>query len=75
MKTLLGFLALTSFATFLWLSWEARRTPLAKDVLPHSRKCAWCGKHMSDLDRELEREGALVSHGMCDGCAETLEGA
>ena len=61
-------------AGMAWLLWEIRHAPEAKDCLPHSRKCSWCGKHMSDTDKWLEDNGALVTHGTCPDCESNLMG-
>lgn len=33
--------------------------------------CAWCGVHYGEKDSEGAPSG--FSHGMCDGCAESME--
>jgi len=52
-----------------WLAWLVWSAPDAKDVLPHARKCSWCGQYGNDNDRWLAENGALITHGMCDDCA------
>ena len=74
MRTLAWTLAGIYLVGMGWMWWELKHAPMAKDCLPFSRKCAWCGHHMSVLDRELESEGALVTHGICNECEANLMG-
>lgn len=55
-----------------WLVREIRRAP--KGCLPYSRKCSWCGQHMSETDKWLEDNGALVTHTICRPCEANLMG-
>ena len=55
-----------------WLWWMAEHAPDAADALPHSRKCAWCGRYISTEDRWLADNGAKLTHGICPSCAESL---
>ena len=35
--------------------------------------CAWCKKPKTPEDARLLADGALVTHGICEGCEEELE--
>lgn len=48
--------------------------PSPPPALNTSIRCAWCGGWLLTSAVLLgEIEGALISHGICDGCAGTLE--
>jgi len=53
-----------------WVWWEIRHPAT---VLPYSRLCAWCGAYATDLDRELHRDGATVTHTICQQCEYSLD--
>lgn len=51
--------------------WLLNRAPLAPKI---ARRCAWCDGWMDAASALLgEIDGVLISHGICDGCAETME--
>ena len=71
MIPILGGIAFVGF--FAWMWHETQVAPDAQDALPASRICLWCGQPMSDTDRWLRDNGALVTHTICRACAATLE--